>query len=408
MNFMNRLPEWLLYLLCAYGFLRYALYLRSIQMRSVLEKRLAFLLIMLSGVCILRIIDDIQGNSNELLLVLTRITWSFVAFTCCLLVEAVKRRHFPRWGKNLIFGLFLVMLLMSIFNLPRFTAWGAKTIVLQGTLLLVCAFVATVFRDRKDITPVENYLLDSLQLSAGIAIAFTSYEFFLRKELSQEYVMRSSPIAGLVLVSCFARISKGNEKIQSLIIEQLKIILKMTVVCVSILYAVMGHFDARVFINLLTLLWGLRLVVAISEYVHYRYGEHVNAEQMLKISAMQGSSIEQFLSTLRTLPWFADFDLVSENEILPELRAVIQDFYGKNRGEIFSLTVMNEKSTLDGFSAEDIVCNILKRHRRTHAICISTQPLTLLLVTLPEVVGGPTSEMRFSMIQRLALDLKVG
>ena len=385
------------------------MYGRSIRTRSVLERRLGFLLTGVASLCLLRIADNLTSNQQEFLLILSRIAGSFTIFSTVLLIEAIKRRHFALWIKCTSVALFLIMLFISVTDLPYFYQGTGWVFLISGSLLLAGALLATIFRDRSDVTAIENYLLNSCQLAAGIAVIFTTYEFYAI-DFSSNVMMRASPVASLVLISFFARISNGSENFRNLVFDQLKNIFKMSLVAVAILFTLLGRFETTVFFMLLTLLWGLRLVVSISEYVHFRYREHEDASLMLKIGEIQGTSQPDLLDALKKLPWFADFDLISENDLEQELQIHLRQFYTKSPGEILSASAASETRSSDKatneFSAEEIVHNLLQRSKRTHAICISTNPLSLVLLTIPEMAGGVTSELRFSMIQRLALTVR--
>lgn len=372
----------------------------------MLEQRLGFLLIGVVSLCTFRILDNVTTNQYEILLILSRIAGAFTIFSTVLLIEAIKRRHFALWIKLTSVILFMGMLFIAATDLPYFYRWTGWIFLVSGSLLLAGALAATIFRDRRDVTAIENYLLNSCQLAAGIALLFTTYEFYAI-DFSSNVVMRASPVAALVLISFFARISNGSENFRNLVFEQLKTVLKMSLVAVAIQYTLLNQFETRVFLMLLTLLWGLRLVVAISEHVHFRYREHADASLMLKLGEIQGISQTDLIDALKRLPWFADFDLISELDFEHELQFRLTEFYSGAPGEILSSSAVTEanssNATSKDFSAEEIVGNLLQRSKRTHAICISLQPLTLILLTLPEIAGGVTSALRFSMIQRLAL-----
>lgn len=387
------------------------MYGRSIHTKSILEQRLGFLLMGVASLCSIRILDNLTSNQYQILLVFSRIAGSLTIFSSVLLIEAIKRRHFALWIKLSSVTLFLIMLVISVTNLPHFYKWTGWLFLISGSILLAGAVAATVFRDRRDVTAIENYLLNSCQLAAAIAFLFTTYEFYAN-DFSSNVVLRASPVATLVLISFFARISNGTENFRSLVFEQLKNIFKMSLVTVAILFTLLGRFETGIFLMLLTLLWGLRLVVSISEYVHFRYREHADASLMLKIGEIQGISQADLLTALTRMPWFSDFDLISEHDLQNELRSRLIEFYSASPGDILSLSshaIGADKSAgrpSHDFSAEDIVSSLLQRSKRTHAICISLRPITLILLTVPEIAGGVTSALRFSMIQRLALTVR--
>jgi hypothetical protein len=380
----------------ALGAASYLLHIVRNPSRSPLERRAVLLLGVLT---VLLLVRGFSWMGPDLRL--TRLTFAaatLLPLAMALFVEGLLRRHLPRPAKLLAAGSSAVFFVMNLAParwreavLPHgFPAVLLATMALLGTFLLA--------RRRDTLSPAENRLVSGCLLAILAGLPMAASDFRLELGFPPQ---RWGAVGVLLFVYTLVHLARLPEHAGWRLRELGWLALQ------ALLLSGMGAFlsprPLEVWGHALPLASALVLLFAIGERLR-NAGTVQRQERLLRWLANAPTGSRDALAG-----WLRRYPLTEQHLLLgpEELRAYRADslaaLFGTSRtcsGAQFRQ--MGPDAPRAAQDAAEQMADILERYEMTHACLLSTDPLHLLLVNLPEMGGNRDAELELEVIQRQA------
>jgi len=332
---------------------------------------------------------------------LTYLVAAMIPLAILLYVEALLRRHFPLWAKAfvLIGTVFFAALALGgdlhadPFWLPVFTAYVfAMQLLLSG---------AIVFRDRRDLAPVEDRSV------GAIAVAVVLIAPFIATDLASDLGLRMARVGSvgiLIFVHAIVVASEPRSNARTMFSANLAVIASSVVLGALQAY-VIGDTRPATLARSIAMFACIILLVMIHTRVR-AYGQISRGPGLVRsIAAADTATTDGFLRVLERLPMVAGYRVMRA----AELRAYDgHSFPGVFRAREENVVTRNQlRRTSHGragdaaYHAEQLE-ELMEREGMTHAVLIRESPLVLLLVLIPAAGMEQAASAQLGLIRTIA------
>jgi hypothetical protein len=380
----------------ALGAASYLLHIVRNRSRSPLERRAVLLLGVLTVLLLVRGFSWLGPDLR-----LTRLTFAaatLLPLAMALFVEGLLRRHLPRPAKLLAAGssaFFFVMNLAPARWREAVLPHGFPAVLLAIMALLGYFLLA---RRRDTLSPAENRLVSGCLLAILAGLPMAASDFRLETGFPPQ---RWGAVGVLLFVYTLVHLARLPEHAGWRLRELGWLALQ------ALLLSGMGAFlsprPLEVWGHALPLASALVLLFAIGERLR-NAGTVQRQERLLRwLANAPSGSREALAGWLRRYPLTEQHLLLGPEELRDYRAASLAALFGTSRtcsGAQFRQ--IGPDAPREAQDAAEQMADILERYEMTHACLLSTDPLYLLLVNLPEMGGNRDAELELEVIQRQA------
>lgn len=393
------LAEALVSWLSLYGVLSALLVYWKQAARTRLELCAAFLLECLAALLLVR--GFFWTTSLALFGILTFAVAALIPLAALLYVEALLRRHlglatkvFVLAGTGLFLGLALVgRLHADRIGLPAFTLYlFVVQVVLAGAIL---------FRDRADLTPIEDRAVAAV--AVGVALIVPLVLTDLAADLGMPMV-RVGSVGILILVHAIVVASEPRTRAGRLLVTHLGVIAAAAVLGLVQAY-VMGDLRAATIARSGSMFACITLLVMIHTRVH-ALGPVPRGPGLLRsISGADTRTTEDFLHVLDRLPIVAGYRLLRAPDLASfDVAAFPAVFRALGERVVSHRRLQRTPRVGRGealYHAEQLEA-LLEREAMTHAVLIRESPVALLLVLIPSAGTEHAAVAQLGLVRTIA------
>lgn len=333
--------------------------------------------------------------------VATYLAAALIPFAVLLFVEALLRRHFPLPVKVFVLVgtvLFVTLALAGRLHssplwLPAFTFYAfAMQLVLAG---------AIVFRDRADLTPVED------RAAGAIAVAVIMIFPLVVTDLASDlglHVARVGSVGILMLVHAMVVASEPHGSARTVFVRHLAVIGLATGFGAVQAY-VIGDLHPATVARSAAVFGCILMLVMIHTRVRAQY--HIGRGQGLvrSIAAADTHSTESFLHVLEILPIVAGYRLLRAANLVGYDFWLFQQLFQRCGANVITRSQLRRtlQKTPDeaAYHAEQLE-ELLEREGMSHAVLIHPKPLALLLVHIPSPGLEQAASAQLELIRTVA------
>ncbi|HEV3052358.1 MAG TPA: hypothetical protein VGX50_18750 [Longimicrobium sp.] len=380
----------------ALGAASYLLHIVRNPSRSPLERRAVLLLGVLTVLLTVRGFAWMEPDVR-----LNRLTFAaatLLPLAMTLFVEGLLRRHLPRPAKLLAAGssaFFFAMNLgpSSMRELLLFRVFAG---VLVGMMALLGYFLLA--RRRDTLSPAENRLVSGCLLAVLASLPMAASDFRLELGFPPQ---RWGAVGVLLFVYTLVHLARLPEHVGWRLRELGWLALQ------ALLLSGMGAFlsprPMTVWAHALPLAAAVVLLFAIWERLR-NAGTVQRQERLLRwLARAPAGSRDALVRWLRHYPLTQQHLLLGPEELRAYEAESLSALFGRSRtcsGAHFRQ--IGPGAPRRAQEAAEQMADILERYEMTHACLLSTHPLHLLLVNLPEMGGNRDAELELEVIQRHA------
>lgn len=382
--------------LCALGMAHYIAYIHRQRTRSLLERRMLMLLYCLEVFFIARGLTRMAPG--RWVSVATLAPAILLPLAATLFVEGMLRRHM-----SLAFKLFVAFgsATFSVWNLlpsgrtnTFFRPFTAYLILGLGGLALVL-----VRRDRRSLSPLENRYADATSVAFLVATAFTATELDVRPSWLPYGL---GGLGGLTFLHVCVHLTESRVRRLRIAWDIVRQLVEAAGIAAAYSLVVRGTDRATLlFVFLLasscvftfSIRWRLR---SLSRRRH-----DVSLRRWLVNTQVR--TLDEFIDALRHAPWGAEPIFLRDDSLADYDEALIGGFLASNSGTatLARLRDRMRTGTEDIRAAEQLI-DLLENHDMTHVALLGEQPVTLLLVNLPDVAGADATAGEIALVQKIA------
>lgn len=378
----------------------YAMALGTLGGRSLLERRARFLFGVLALVLFVRGFAWLAPDHTGLdFLVFGPLSLLPIAMT--LFAEALLRRHAPMWIKVLAT---VATSLALLGNTARGFVAGTPVVPVIDAVDLI-GLVATMFalawllarRDRSTLSAAENSLVRICALLAivGVPLAVTDY----RTAIGAPPV-RLGTIGALVFCYSLLRRPEENTHLGDWLRDLRRILVKAAIAC-ALLAVALGATNARFIVPLSVLAIAVILAFAIFDDVRDATAATSHHDLLRWLGRPTPGDADEFAGELSRLPLTGDATIVQGDELDAYDRDALVGTFVRGR-TVFALAELRRvrEKVWDRARGADQLTDLLERRGATHVALLSTSPLRLLVVAVPELGHATDVELALAAVAR--------
>lgn len=380
----------------ALGAASYLLHIVRNPSRSPLERRAVLLLGVLTALLTIRGFAWLQPDVR-----LNRLTFAvatLLPLAMALFVEGLLRRHLPRPAKLLAAGSSAFFFAMNLgpSAMRALLLFRVFAGVLVGMMALLGYFLLS--RRRDTLSPAENRLVSGCLLAMLAGLPMAASDFRLELGFPPQ---RWGAVGVLLFVYTLVHLARLPEHAGWRLRELGWLALQ------ALLLSGMGAFlsprPMEVWGHALPLAAAVVLLFATWERLRHA-GTAQRQERLLRwLAHAPTGSREALVRWLRHYPLTEQHLLLGPEELRAYRAASLAALFGRSRtcsGARFRQ--IGPDAPRESQEAAEQMADILERYEMTHACLLSTEPLHLLLVNLPEMGGNRDAELELEVIQRHA------
>ena len=372
--------------------------------RTRLELCIMFLLECLGALLLVRGFFWITGLA--VFGVLTYCAAALIPFAILLYVEALLRRHFPRWAKVFVLAgtaFFLVLALAGRLHadplwLPVFTSYVfAMQLVLSG---------AIVFHDRADLAPIEERAVGAIAVAVALILPFVATD--LAADLGLR-MARVGSVGILIFVHAMVVASEPRSNARTMLSANLAVIACATLLGALQAY-VIGDWRAATIARSAAMFACIVLLVMIHTRVR-AHGQIARGPGLVRsLATADTRTTDGFLRVLERLPMVANYRLMREAELraydhwtFPEVfRAREESVITRNQLRRAPSGARTRTRASDAAYHAEQLEDLLEREGMTHAVLIRESPVALLLVQIPSAGLEQSAIAQLALIRAMA------
>lgn len=380
----------------ALGAASYLLHIVRNPSRSPLERRAVLLLGVLTVLLTVRgfawLAPDVRLNR------LTFAAATLLPLAMALFVEGLLRRHLPRPAKLLAAGSSAFFFAMNLgpASLRELLLFRVFAGVLVGVMALLGYFLLA--RRRDTLSPAENRLVSGCLLAVLASLPMAASDFRLELGFPPQ---RWGAVGVLLFVYTLVHLARLPEHAGWRLRELGWLALQALLL--SGMAAFLSPRPMTVWGHALPLASAVVLLFAIWERLRHA-GTVQRQERLLRwLAHAPTGSRDALVRWLRHYPLTEQHLLLGPEELHAYRAESLSALFGRSRtcsGARFRQ--IGPDAPRQAQEAAEQMADILERYEMTHACLLSTDPLHLLLVNLPEMGGNRDAELELEVIQRHA------
>ena len=377
---------------------RSALALGRRTAQSSLERRARFLIAALAALFFLRGLSWLNPGTAALAY-LVSMPNSLLPLAMTLFVEGLLRRHVPRWMKWLavsatVFA-FTANLIALIDNRER-TDTLIGFAALAGLAVTMAALAVVLARaDRSSLSRSENALIKICVLVAvlGVPLAVTDFRSIIGWPM-----VRMGTLGGLLFVfSIMGRPQSAT--LREWLRDMRRLVVRALLAC-ALLAIALQTLRAELLVPLSVLAIAVVFALAVWDRVRDLEVTRRGNELLEWLAREPPASREAFIVDLRSLRLTTDAVVVGDTALAEyDHDAIVRAFPpGSVVHSLARLRALRESEAQTARGADDL-SDLLERRGATHVGLLSSAPLFLLVVTVPDL-GSRGVELALSAVVR--------
>ncbi|MCX6116382.1 MAG: hypothetical protein NT027_02480 [Proteobacteria bacterium] len=304
------------------------------------------------------------------------------------------RRHSPFALKLLVTaGAVCFLCLDAMFGL-NLQSGVYFALFLSGSLLVIGVFV--ILRDRDELSPSENQIIDAFSVISFLSTPLVLTDF--REEF--DFPVRAGSIAVLMAVYIFLRASKKEPTRKIIFLELSRQLLRGCIIGAGF-WALFFHdlpINEIDYLVCCLISYSLLLLFTILDHVSARNHESAASSVTSWIAGGKFDSRFDFKLALAEIGSLSDSISISQNDLekynIPELKS----FFHANK--VTSLSKLRRNASVSE-GIESQIFDILTSNGATHLLVLSEDPLEILLCRLPELEIGAIGINELGAIQKV-------
>ncbi len=379
----------------ALGAASYLLHIVRNPSRSPLERRAVVLLGVLAVLLFVRGFSWL-GDGDERLTRLTFAAATLLPLAMALFVEGLLRRHLPRPAKLLAAGgsaLFFAANLAA--DRMRAVAFSrAFPALLLATMALLGFFLLS--RRRETLSPAENRLVSGCLLAVAFGLPLAASDFRLNLGFPSQ---RWGAVGVLLFVYTLAHLARLPARAVARDLGWLAV----QALLLAGMGALLSPGSPSAWARTLPPAAAVVLLFAIWERLRNAGALRVQEGLLRWLAHAPTGSLEALAGWLRGYPLTEQHLLLGPAELGAYRAESLAGLFGETRtcsGAHFRQ--LPPDAPREMHEAAEQMADILERYEMTHASLLSTDPVRLLLVNLPEISGNRDAELEMAVIQRQA------
>jgi hypothetical protein len=385
--------------------LRYVLVLAKRRDKSLLERRMQLLLILFGALLVVRGFSWLW-TGHPWLVALTFLPATLLPLALTLFTEALLRRHVPRLLKLFVATATIVALAANVVRAfvgdPRLALSVALfTFATIGITILALA-VLLALRDRASLSRVENTLVRVCAIVAAVALPLLATDF--RVDLGWPPV-RLGAVGVLLFCYSMLRHPQENARPTRWLVDVAQLVAR-ALIATGLVALLLPALRGPALIPIASVAVTFVLSVALWDRLRETEQTHVHTEVLQWLARETPQSIAEFRRELRHLWLTADAVILEEEDLEAyDSDALLHACELARRG-IHSLTRLRAWSashaTVSDLAARgvDQLLDLLERRGATHVALFTSEPLRLLIATLPELPAASDPEIALAAAVR--------
>lgn len=378
----------------ALGAASYLLYIVRNPSRSPLERRAVLLLGVLAVLLFVRGFSWLGPDLR-----LTRLTFAaatLLPLAMALFVEGLLRRHLPRPAKLLAAGssaFFFVMNLSPARWREAVLPLGFPAVLL-ATMALLGAFLLA--RRRDTLSPAENRLVSGCLLAVGAGLPMAASDFRLELGFPPQRWGAVGVLLFVYTLVYLARLPRHT------VVRDLGW-LAVQALLLSGMGALLSPRPGAEWAHTLPPAAATVFLFAIWERLRGAGARQAREGLLRWLADAPAGAPDALAGWLRRYPLTEQHLLLGPEELRAYEAGSLAALFGTSRtcsGARFRQ--IGPEAPRAAQDAAEQMADILERYEMTHACLLSTHPLHLLLVNLPEISGNRDAELELEVIQRQA------
>jgi hypothetical protein len=325
----------------------------------------------------------------------TLVAGGIVPLAALILAEGLMRRHAPqvlKWVSAL--GSFGVFLLAFIFT-PG-SDWITIYVLIGLQLFVFCGLGGwVVLRDRDCLSGSENLMIDRLSLSLLLVIPFALADFINAAELVP---IRLSGIA--ILFMCWLTLSFSRSNQSHWEIAGSFALSTIAGICAGLALSSIAQLEATTAIQSIVVIGSAVLFAQIYNEQKTLRRDEERQTILQHIANSRSISVESFLEELQRHPFMSEAVVLRGGD----LGDFDRDFLNS-----FDVAPIQKKSqTISSFSKsgtrdhQEQIDWFFKKFDATHVMQVSSEPVLLFAMNLPNLANAPGLELELRVVQRFA------
>lgn len=383
----------------AWPTLAYLLALRRQPAPTSLEQRL---MLMLACFTVLLMVRGFWWlDLGDLFGVLTFVPATVLPLAVFLYTEGLLRRHLARWAKLVVLlgsGTFALLNLAGQLHRHReaIVAFGVFIVTVQ-TVLLGRLF----FRDRSDLSAVENRLVDGTAIAIALVVPFLLTD--LLRDLGAP-VARVGTVGVLVLIFALMRFGEKRGRRTAVLKETLGALL-LGLGAAGVHLAVVPATDMSSLARSFALMATIVLLLLIRQRLQASALRERGATLMRVLAKADTRSLADFLRVLDHLPLFAGYRLLRGDDLAVYEWQRVPKVFGPAGRRVVGLSRLRTRARRGTeralFHAEQLI-DLMEQDRMTHACLIRERPPILLCVRVPQAGEERVALTVLRLVRRVA------
>jgi hypothetical protein len=378
----------------ALGAASYLLHIARNPSRSPLERRAVLLLGVLTVLLLVRGFSWLGPDLR-----LTRLTFAaatLLPLAMALFVEGLLRRHLPRAVKLLAAAgsaVFFVMNLAPARWREAVLPYGFPAVLLAMMALLGTFLLA---RRRETLSPAENRLVSGCLFAVAAGLPMAASDFRLELGFPPQ---RWGAVGVLLFVYTLVYLARLP---RHAVVRDLGW-LAVQALLLSGMGALLAPRPAAVWAHTLPVAAATVFLFGIWERLRGAGARQAREGLLRWLADAPTGSPGALEGWLRRYPLTEQHLLLGPEELRAYEAASLAALFGTSRtcsGARFRQ--IGPDAPRAAQDAAEQIADILERYEMTHACLLSTHPLHLLLVNLPEISGNRDAELELEVIQRQA------
>ena len=386
----------LLSLMGAVANVLYLQYIGRHPSRSPLERRMVFLLWCTTSVLVLRTIYQAAGGEGLHTVVLIPATLVPLAIT--LFAEGLRRRHsHPVLKFAIAIGTAAAFIMNLVFIDDKrvffdFFRWFS-------VLTLAWLSVSLLLRNRRDLSPMENRLVDGITVAGAFSIIFAATDFGLRPRWLPYQL---GGLGALMFVYACVRLTNARDRQITVLIDFLRTLVYAALITVTFALALPTAGAAVYVAAFLISLSFILLFTVMTRLRGLRMKRYAGASFFRWLSRVNTKSLDGFIESINALPAGNRPQVLRGAELESYDRDSLAGLFDDDhpiwtRAALQEAIGASEKDR--AFGAEQLL-DLLEAREATHVAMISRQPLALLLMHLPDLASAQGATTEFALIQK--------
>lgn len=323
---------------------------------------------------------------------LTYIAASIMPLAALMVVEALLRRHAAVALKAWAAIGAVVFSLIGLFATEGFALPALIALAAFQALTFIALAVLLIRRDRGDVSPTENTMIDSLGLSLVLILPLAITDF--RTEM-MDLPVRLSGIAVLALCWLALALRRGSAALPGIIAPVA--VLVGVLLAAALAISALAQLDARAIVQVMAIVISAGLLAAVYAQTRFITRE---ANQGALLSALANSALDDHETFLRRLltSAFPSAALVIDTKSLADFDSGFREHFEHQpivrSGTLNQINTPNVAEQFEWF---------FRKFESTHAMLVSRTPFQIMAIHIPALAQSEKVEQELKVAQKLAI-----